>query len=198
MTNNPSQSLAALDRLYDEYAAETDTRRRKELLYQLLDEVRQLAYDLAWEKLRNVWEDIAQDVVVAVLMGRFRNDGAPFSAYVSAIIENRCRNVYKQLTKRPTVSLDTPDPESLTALQRQAFLSSLAQRRIIGTEMPEYPKFLTPAEREVFDLVVQGYSHAEIAEKTGRQRGTVSGLAHRAKKKLRLQYMKSSVGETKR
>ena len=120
-------------------------------------------------------EDLLHDAVVAVLRRRPLNE----AGYLLTTIRNRFIDLYRRerlVVMQPLdesgdealLALDTPDPTLDPELLEQA----------LGT--------LRPPEREAIYLAgVEQYTAQEIADLTGRPRGTVLSLIHRARRKLR-------------
>lgn len=107
-----------------------------------------------------------------------RADGAGVPLLFTAI-----RNLFKDRRRREKLVAFEPldDAPEVADNGADAAAGVLAARDL---EAPLAA--LCVAEREaLFLLVVEGYTAREAAELTGRPRGTVSSLAHRAKEKLR-------------
>lgn len=119
-------------------------------------------------------EDLVQDAALSIS----RRSGPWNMPFLITIIRNRFIDLYRRKKRVPFEPLDEQVydtyeddalPESVEHDQLEAILGGLK-----------------PAEREILYLsAVEEYTTAEIAEMTGRPRGTVLSLLHRTKLKLR-------------
>ena len=127
----------------------------------LAEELTQDVFVRAWEKLSTFRGDSAfgtwlHRLAVNVVLGRRRSDGRRMQRVVLA--------------------------EDLTAFEREGRGDSEGARLDLEAAMERLPE----ATRRVFVLhEVEGYSHQEIAELTGRAEGTCKALLHRARRLLR-------------
>ncbi len=119
-------------------------------------------------------EDLVQDAALSI-----SRRGGPWNMpFLITIIRNRFIDVYRRKKRVPFEALDEQaydtyeddtHPESVEHDQLEAILGGLK-----------------PSEREILYLsAVEEYTTAEIADMTGRPRGTVLSLLHRTKLKLR-------------
>ena len=120
-------------------------------------------------------EDLVQDALVALLgRGGPRNVG-----YLITTIRNRFIDLYRRERLVAMTPLDDIGEDALAALDRpDPSIDREHLEQALGT--------LRPAEREALYLAgVEGYTAQELADMTGRPRGTVLSLIHRARGKLR-------------
>lgn len=126
-------------------------------------------------------EDLLQEACVSIL-----GASAPWDrAYLFTTIRNRFIDRYRRNQKVLFIPLEGErDGETVEP-----------QFAVEGWDAPDYLgngqldralSALRPEEREtIFLAVVEGYTAQEIAERTGRPRGTVLSLLHRTRHKLR-------------
>jgi len=132
-------------------------------------------YALALTHDPNDAADLVQDAVVAILRA-----GAPRKAgYLVRTIRNRfidsCRRD-QLVVMRPLDEVD--EATALAALDEPLELGE--------TDLGPALARLRPQEREALYLTcVEGYTAQEVADLTGRPRGTVLSLMHRGRQKLR-------------
>ena len=139
-----------------------------------LEDLLQRGFRYAFSLVHN--QDVAQDLVQEACL-RINQRGGPWKiAYFITTIRNCYIDQYRRQQKITFYPIDdvsnivdpktiwpSPDPELERALDR-----------------------LRVEEREILFLsVLEEYSAREIAELTGRPRGTILSILHRAKKKLR-------------
>lgn len=146
---------------------------------QVLDGGFRYAFSLTHD--RSEAEDLLQEACVSIL-----GANAPWDkAYVFTTIRNRFIDRYRRNQKVLFLPLEgEKDGETIEP-----------QYAIEGWDAPDYlsngqlDRALTelrPEERETIYLaVVEGYTAQEIAEMTGRPRGTILSLLHRTRHKLR-------------
>lgn len=144
-----------------------------------LDELLQSAYRYALSLAHDpaAAEDLVQEACIAVLsMGA--SWGKP---YLFTTIRNRFIDHYRRSQRVLFVPLDGGDDladDHDRADELPDVLQSGAIDRALGV--------LRVEERETLYLaIVEGYTAQEIADFTGRPRGTVLSLLHRTKRKLR-------------
>jgi len=139
-----------------------------------LEELLQRGFRYALSLVHN--KEVAQDLVQEACLRIKKRDGPWEIAYFITTIRNCYIDQYRRQQKITFYSVDdfsnmvdpntcwpSPDPELERALDR-----------------------LRVTEREILFLsVLEEYSAREIAELTGRPRGTILSIIHRAKKKLR-------------
>ncbi|MEV7535464.1 RNA polymerase sigma factor [Streptomyces hydrogenans] len=129
-------------------------------------------------------EDIVQDALVIVLTNSDRTEIDSVYDYLCAVIRNRVRDLSRRKAAAP---LDTtaPTAEGHTALWvsdvEQDIDAALDAEREVGRVLGK----LSPQQRRLI-LLAEGweYTHAEIAQITGLNRGTVATHIRRAKTAL--------------
>jgi len=118
-------------------------------------------------------EDLLHDAVVSLLKKR-KLDEIP---YLIATIRNRFVDLYRRDRLVVMHPLDDMAEQAVDAADSPVDEEYLEEA--LGT--------LRPPEREAIYLAsVAGYTAQEIADLTGRPRGTVLSMIHRARRKLRL------------
>jgi RNA polymerase sigma-70 factor (ECF subfamily) len=125
-------------------------------------------------------EDLLQDAWLSILTpGRPRHVG-----YLFAAIRNRFFDLHRRAKLLVVEPLDPaeetpPDAEPAAALaQEELRIDLLTLEQALG--------LLRPEEREaLFLTAVEGYTAQQAAELTGRPRGTILSLVHRARLKMR-------------
>jgi RNA polymerase sigma-70 factor (ECF subfamily) len=119
-------------------------------------------------------EDLVQDAALSI-----SRRGGPWNMpFLVTIIRNRFIDLYRRKKRVPFEALDE---QTYDTYEDDSPIESVEQDRmeaILGG--------LKSSEREILYLsAVEEYTTAEIAEMTGRPRGTVLSLLHRTKLKLR-------------
>ena len=144
-----------------------------DLLHQGFRYALSLTHDRAWA------EDLLQDGWVAVL----KAGGPAVKAYLFPAIRTRFLNQLRRERVAPMVSLEgAVEDGALEPLARESETRAPADRIDLERALAS----LHPEEREALYLnVVEGATALEIAELTGRPRGTILSLIFRARKKLR-------------
>lgn len=136
------------------------------------------AYSLTHNRARA--EDLLQDAWVAIL----KANGPWKSAYMFTAIRNRFIDQYR---RERLVVLDSWDHLDQRELSRHA--PDLRDTEMIRAKLDTVDqalKTLRAEEREALFLAgVEGYTTQEVADLTGRPRGTVLSLIHRARQKVR-------------
>lgn len=137
-------------------------------------------YALSLTHDRSRADDLLQEAWVAVLRARGpRRRGYLFSAIRSRFIDH-CRR------ERLVIFETLTDANALGTEDCSSRVEDEAQIRADCAMLDRALARLRPTEREVLLLGdVEGYTAQEIAELTGRPRGTVLSLIHRTRRKLR-------------
>ncbi|MDH3591231.1 MAG: RNA polymerase sigma factor [Planctomycetota bacterium] len=142
-----------------------------------LDEILQRGYRYALALTHDATraEDLLHDALAAVM----RRRPVQHVGYLLRAIRNRFIDLYRRERLIVLQPLDAVGEEALAALD--------APHPAVAADEIEYAlERLRPAEREALYLAaVEDYTAQEIADLTGRPRGTVLSLIHRARKKLR-------------
>ena len=93
------------------------------------------------------------------------------------------RNIHLDRTRRDRLVLFEPLDDLRSAPGENP---DIAERVLAARDLEAPPAALRTEEREALFLdIVEGYTAAEVAGLTGRSRGTVLSLVHRAREKLR-------------
>jgi len=128
-------------------------------------------------------EDLLHDAVVSLL--RKRKLAEP--AYLIATIRNRFVDLYRR--ERLIVMHPLDDREEEAADSNDSPIDAEFLEQALGS--------LRPPEREAMYLsCVEDYTAQEIADLTGRPRGTVLSMIHRARHKLRTYMENRTQGDT--
>ncbi|MFD6366440.1 RNA polymerase sigma factor, partial [Streptomyces roseolus] len=126
-------------------------------------------------------EDIVQDALVIVLTNRDRTKIDSVYDYLCAVIRNRVRDLSRRKTATP---LDTtaPTAEGHKALWVSDIEPDIDAALDAGREADRVLSTLSPQQRRLI-LLAEGwdYTHAEIAQITSLNRGTVATHIRRAK-----------------
>ena len=143
-----------------------------------LDELLQSGFRYAFSLThdRGEAEDLLQEACASIL----RVEGPWTKGYLFSSIRNRFIDAYRRDQRLTLLTLESIELE-IEEADEHPFADSVRSgvlQQALAT--------LRPEEREVlFLMFVEGYTASEIAELTGRPRGTVLSLAHRARQKLR-------------
>ncbi len=123
-------------------------------------------------------DEQAQDLVQDAALSISRRGGPWNIQFLVTVIRNRFIDQYRRKKLVPFEYLEDVDYQTVEDESLPAPTDHDAMETILGS--------LKPAEREVLYLsAVEDYTTAEIAEMTGKPRGTVLSLLHRTKIKLR-------------
>ncbi|MFH9742614.1 RNA polymerase sigma factor [Streptomyces roseolus] len=126
-------------------------------------------------------EDIVQDALVIVLTNSARTKIDSVYDYLCAVIRNRVRDLSRRKTAAP---LDTtaPTAEGHKALWVSDIEPDIDAALDAGREADRVLSTISPQQRRLI-LLAEGwdYTHAEIAQITGLNRGTVATHIRRAK-----------------
>ena len=126
-------------------------------------------------------EDLLQDACVSIL----NIDGPWEKAYFFTTIRNRFIDRYRRNQKVLFIPLEG-EKDGETLPQQVAVVEWNAPDVLENGALDKAMTELRAEERETMYLaVVEGYTAQEIADMTGRPRGTVLSLLHRTKAKLR-------------
>ena len=129
-------------------------------------------------------EDLVQDACVAILSGGRTSD----RAYFIVTIRNRFIDGYRRRKKFPHTSFErtNDEGEEIGEIGSPDMLDWEAPDVLENGALERALEQLRPEYREVMFLTaVEGYTAQEIADLTGRPRGTVLSMAFRAKRQLR-------------
>lgn len=153
-------------------AQQRDTEAFGELYRRHFDQI--FRYVLARVGEQALAEDLTGDVFVSVLeaLERYEDRGVPFSAWLYKIANARVIDHWRRAhwaggsidAERVSIAVDAPSGDVLA----YKFLA-------------ESLKKLTSEQQEVIVLkFIEGYSIAEVAQRTGRSIGAIKSLQHRA------------------
>lgn len=127
-------------------------------------------------------EDITAHIFFKALSsaGTFRGEGS-YSAWLFRIAHNSLASWRQRLAHSAVVTQDVPDREDPTPSPPSQVITNEARDLVWGTVAG-----LPPTQREVVALrYIQDFSIEEVADITGRSRGAVRILLHRARARLR-------------
>jgi len=128
-----------------------------------------------------------QDVLLALHRHRHTYDPSrPVAPWLYAIARHRLLDAVKKRNRRARRELlDDTSRDGVPRLDELPAASVPAVHEYAG-HLPRALEHLSSAQREVIELLkLDGYTIAEIAEKTGRTPSSVKVLAHRGYKLLR-------------
>lgn len=156
---------------------------------ELLRQVRLLVHRYARARLgrghgpADAAEDAAQEACIAVLnaLPRYRDEGAPFEAFVYAIAARKVTDARRAAERRPTPSdLVVDDPDPAPGPEERALAGEDADRaRDLLARLPD-------VQREIVVLrVAAGWSAEETGRALGMTAGAVRVAQHRALNRLR-------------
>jgi len=141
---------------------------------------------LAYQILRNQQDaqDIAQDAFLRVIASRNNWQAtARFRSWMHRIVVNLCIKRQKSLRRQEAISL-----EELLEDSDELLLGMLSPKEHLTQETVEILQDALPhlpeRQRQVLELILQGYSIPQIARLLGCSRGAVDALLHRARKSL--------------
>jgi RNA polymerase sigma-70 factor (ECF subfamily) len=155
---------------------------------ELLRRVRRLVHRYARARLSSATadaaEDAAQEACLAVLraLPRYRDQGAPFEAFVYAIAARKVADVQRAAIRRPTPSdVVVEDADPAPGPEERALAGEDADRaRRLLARLPEL-------QREIVVLrVAAGWSAEETGRALGMSAGAVRVAQHRALARLRV------------
>ncbi|MDA1051771.1 MAG: sigma-70 family RNA polymerase sigma factor [Planctomycetota bacterium] len=130
-------------------------------------------------------EEAARDAVQHVFLRLCDQNPAELNGRLAPWLYTVCRNkIVDQLRRNGRhETLDTPQSQAIVG--REPDPAFAAEQRDLGEWLRELVEALPASLREVVDLWLDGFAHAEIAEITDRTPGHVRVLVHRALTKLR-------------
>lgn len=148
---------------------------RARLSPELLQQGYRYALSLTHDEARA--EDILQDACVAIL----RLGGSWQRGYLFRTIRNRFIDLYRRELVAPMAGIEDSGqvPESMeNATEGESIVASadLLDKALAGLRVEE--------REALFLAAVEGYTAAEIADLTGRPRGTILSLVFRARRKI--------------
>ena len=155
---------------------------------ELLRRVRRLVHRYALARLpsgnADAAEDAAQEACLAVLraLPRYRDEGAPFEAFVYAIAARKVADVQRAAIRRPTpTDVVVEDADPAPGPEERALAGEDADRaRRLLARLPEL-------QREIVVLrVAAGWSAEETGRALGMSAGAVRVAQHRALARLRV------------
>jgi RNA polymerase sigma-70 factor (ECF subfamily) len=129
--------------------------------------------------LRAGYQD-AEDLVQEAWYRLYRHDGRVGS---KSLLFTAIRNIHIDRYRRDRLVVFEPLDEADEPADDGA---QVLDSRLAARDLEAPLAMLRPEEREaLFLMVVEGYTAQQVADFTGRSRGTVLTLTHRAKQKLR-------------
>lgn len=130
-------------------------------------------------------EDITAKVFIRALnnIHRYEDRGYPFSAWLYRIAHNLVANWYRDISKRPVLSIDDYQERDMSVLANP-------EKAIVRSEEEEKLLFFIlslPEERQQLIILkfVDGLSNNEIGEIMNRTEGAIKSLYHRTLVSLR-------------
>ncbi len=118
-------------------------------------------------------------------IGRYKDRGAPFSAYLYRIAHNLVANWHRDTKRRQILPFD----ELITADVRRDEPPAVAEDREVQDSLLAAVRCLPPDRQQLLILkFVEQMSNAEIAAVIGRTEGAVKSLYHRTLISLREEY----------
>jgi len=129
-----------------------------------------------------VAQDLTADVFVRVIeaLPRYRERGAPFSAWLYRIAGARIADYYRRRRRQPTEELSSEVRSSVGQPEVEV------ESRLVAQELQRVLQGLSPAYQQVIVLrFVERLSHAEVARILRRSEGAVRVLQFRALDALR-------------
>jgi RNA polymerase sigma-70 factor (ECF subfamily) len=176
----PSEDQDGSDAVLVAQAKQGDARAFALLYRRYLDQV----YDYAANRLesREAAEDATQTIFLrAVESLKDCRDGTVFAGWLVAIARNVITDHYRA-RRHTTEPLETaPNVRDPDPLPEEAAIRADQERELWETR----ERCLSPSEREIFDLRVQGLSDQEIAMALGRGYGAIRTAQYRLVQKLR-------------
>lgn len=148
-------------------------KRCQKMLYDLYGK-KMYGVSLRYCHHQDVAKDVVQDAFVKVLtnISRFRFTG-PLEAWIRRIVVNTAIQHYRDTIKMNEVDLDHASYE----LKQDFTFEKLSQAEIL-----RLIQNLAPGYRTVFNMyIIEGYSHAEIAEQLGISENTSKSQLSRAR-----------------
>jgi RNA polymerase sigma-70 factor (ECF subfamily) len=157
----------------------------------LVERYQDQAYNLCWRMLglREAAEDATQEAFLAAYRNIRRFRGPGFRAWLLRIAANAATDELRRRRRRPQVSLDTPAPDSETALDPAdpaAGPEEWALRREQARHL-QAALLTLPADQRLAVILsdVRGLSYEEIGEAMGSSLGTVKSRISRGRARLR-------------
>ena len=167
-------------------------RARPEALSELYDRYARLVFSLALHTLGDSGsaEEVTQDVFLRIWQKAesYQESAGKVSTWMTSIARNRAIDVLRKRSARPEGHLiDTEDPLSRLPLSPDGLdLEDSAHQSIEIEKVQEAMGNLPPEQRQALLMAYfYGYSHSQIAEKTGEPLGTVKTRIRTGMQKLR-------------
>ena len=124
-------------------------------------------------------------------IGRYRDRGAPFSAYLYRIAHNLVANWHRDTKRRQVLPFD----ELIAASGRREEPPAVAEDKEVQDRLLEAVRCLPPDRQHLLILkYVEQMSNAEIARVMGRTEGAVKSLYHRTLISLREEFSLDLLG----
>jgi RNA polymerase sigma-70 factor (ECF subfamily) len=118
-------------------------------------------------------------------IGRYRDRGAPFSAYLYRIAHNLVANWHRDTKRRQVLPFD----ELITSAVRREEPPAVAEDREVQDRLLRAVRCLAPDRQELLILkYVEQMTNADIAQVMGRTEGAVKSLYHRTLISLREEF----------
>lgn len=115
-----------------------------------------------------------------------KQSAVTFGLYTQICIANRLNSVLRSFQKKHrTISLDEMDPDMILAGEESDPSHFIMEEERYADFCRKMEAVLSPAEGEVWMLLISGLTAPEIAERLGVSRKSVENTLYRARKKLR-------------
>ena len=158
---------------------------------QLVREYQASVYRTAYRVLgeRAAAEDATQDAFISAFKHMRAYRGGSFKAWLLRIVTNACYDQLRVKQRRPAISLEATDEDSLEPnwiADRGESPQDFAERRELGSTLQRAIATLADDQRVTLVLTdVEGLSYDEVAQAMGTNVGTVKSRLSRARAELR-------------
>ena len=122
----------------------------------------------------------------------YRDYGYSFQAWLFKIAHNLVVNLYRDQSRRPSISLDDASPQELQDMSFGERLETWEEKRLLSRAIEALPE-----ERKTLLLLkfVEQMSNAQVAVVLGKSEGAVKALYHRTLLSLRQMVSEGKLGE---
>lgn len=162
---------------------------KKELIRQLLlPEMKKIILGIIYKfKLGTAEaEDISQQVLLkaykAIEEGKFEEKEAKLKSWVYRITQNECITFFRKAQMMSKNGMTSTEVKDYMAVSNLPTGEEALEIKTRNEKLQSLLSYLTPKERKVMDLYLQGYSQEEIGEKLGINKSTAATTVFRAKK----------------
>lgn len=152
------------------------------LYEEFLHKIRTFIHNLLVQKVSNPSdrEELTQEILLSIHKSLHTyDDSKPFTPWFYSIVRFKTIDHWRASAKRKTQSLDdTAEMASRDHIQREM--------SILAADVIDKMNELPPIQREILYLAkVEGFSIAEIAQKTGKKESAIKVTIHRVLKNIR-------------